>query len=158
MSKQTVYVGLKTALRVRGLPYHHVEDEACTIAFCSWDQFSSFDHFLDSISTSDDIKLCIYAEKVDGRGDGVAVTVSDEVQHLGYMTSRLDMKDKLASYEGLLSSLLRSGVSLLDYDYEIFTVELPPEDHTTIALPHYISHWQDASGQEHRTIHLEFAS
>ena len=158
MSRASVYTALKYALRVQGLPFHHFEDEACTIAFESWEQFAPFDRFLDSISTPDDIKLCIYAERVGGRSDGVAVTVSDEVQHLGYMTSRLDMPHKLESYERLLSSLLRRGIEPLDYDYETFTVDLRPEDDCAISLPHYISLWKYPSGQEVQTIHLEFAT
>jgi hypothetical protein len=158
MSKQTVYQALKNAVRIRGLPYHHAEDETCTLQFQSWEQFHPFDMFLDYLPIPDDIKLCIYAERVAGRSDGVAVTVSDEVQHLGYMTSRLDMADKLASYEGLLSSLLRDGVELLDFDYETFTVDLHPGTRVEIGLAHYINHWKYPSGQEVQTIHLEFAT
>lgn len=159
MSRQSVFEGLTNALRVRSFLFHHVEDEAQTIVFESWDQFRAFDHFLDSIATPDDIKLCIYAERVGGRGDGVAVTVSDDVQRLSYMTSRLDMPAKLAAFEGLLSSFYRRGTDLLDYDYETFTIDLNQSHHDEIGdieLPHYISHWQDSSGTELITIHLEF--
>jgi hypothetical protein len=158
VSRASVYKGLKNALKVRGLPFHHFEDENFSITFCSWDDYAPFDAFLDSLPIPNDLKLNIYAERVGDRSDGVAVTVSDEVQRLGYMTSRLDMPAKLAAFEGLLSSLLRSGVELLDYDYETFTVDLRPEVKSDISLPHYISHWEYPSGQAVQTIHLEFAT
>jgi len=163
MSKRSVYEGLKTALRIRDLPFHHVDDEACTIAFESWEQFAPFDCFLDSVSTPDGIKLCIYAERVAGRSDGVAVTVSDEVQHLCYMTSRLDMENKLAVFEELLSRLYRKGISRFTYDYELFTVAFPKSEYNSIvpqlqngsliAEEYYVSEVQDRC-----TIHLEFAT
>lgn len=80
MSRQSVYEGLKTALQYRRLPYHHFDDDTCTILFESWESFDPFDRFLSSVETKDSVKLNIYAKRVEGRSDGVAVTVSDEVQ------------------------------------------------------------------------------
>lgn len=165
VSRQSVYEGLKTAIKRWDLPYHHFEDECCTIAFASWEQYRPFDRALDSLPIPDTLRLNIYAERVAGRSDAVACTISDEVQRLGYMTSRLDMAHKLAAYEGLLSALLRNGVALLDYDYELFTVTLSLSDHARIesylldgslvAEEHYVSYGQDT---DQCTIHIEFAS
>jgi len=80
MSRQSVYEGLKTALQYRRLPFHHFDDDSCTIAFESWESFDPFDRFLSSVDTVDGIKINIYAKRVEGRSDGVAVTVSGEVQ------------------------------------------------------------------------------
>lgn len=79
MSRQSVYESLKTALEYKRLPYHHFEDDTYTIVFTSWIELDPFDRFLSSVDTVDGIKINIYAKRVEGRSDGVAVTVSDEV-------------------------------------------------------------------------------
>lgn len=126
MSKITVYKGLKKAIEYKGLPFHHFEDDACTIAFSSWEQYTPFDHTLGMIPTPEGIKLNIYAERVDGRSDGVAVTVSDEVQHLGYWDLYLNMKEKVAVFEEFISLLYSRGIIPWSYDYELFTVTMAP--------------------------------
>lgn len=135
MSRQSVYDSLKAAIEYRGFPYHHFEDECCTIAFASLEQFGPFDSFLSGINTGDDLKLCIYAERVGDRTDGVAVTVSDEVQHLGYWDMYLDMGKKVAAFEDFISRLFRLGCNPADYDYLQFPVELPLRDYERIATP-----------------------
>ena len=79
MSVRTIYEGLKTAISYGDIPYHSFNDAEVTILFSSWEQYSAFDSLLGRLPTPDHVKLCIYAEKVGGHGDGVAVTVSDEV-------------------------------------------------------------------------------
>lgn len=80
MSRQSVYESLKTALIYRRLPFHLFDNDTYSILFESWEQFDPFDRFLSGVETEDGIKLCIYAKRVEGRSDGVAVTVSEEVQ------------------------------------------------------------------------------
>ena len=126
MSRASVYEGLKNAIKYRNLPYHHFEDDYCTIAFESWEQYGPFDSLLDSLPTPDYLKLNIYAEKVNGKSDGVAVTVSDEIQRLGYWQMYFDMESKVAELEGLLSALYRRGIQPWSYDYYCFTVTLSP--------------------------------
>jgi hypothetical protein len=162
MSKTTVYEGLKKVIEYRNLPFHHFEDDACTIAFASWEQYAPFDHALDTIPTPEGIKLNIYAERVNGRSDGVAVTVSDEVQHLGYWDMYLNMKEKVAVFEEFLSRLFRRGIVPWSYDYELFIVTTAPhfydliaedlESGTLLGVKFYVS-----AGQEtYRMIHLCF--
>jgi hypothetical protein len=162
MSKITVYEGLKKAIEYRGLPFHHFEDDACTFTFASWEQYTPFDHALDTIPTPEGIKLNIYAERVDGRSDGVDVTVSDEVQHLGFWDMYLNMKEKVAVFEEFLSRLFRREIVPWSYDYELFTVTMAPRFYDLIAEDlksgnllgerFYVS-----AGQEtYRTIHLCF--
>ncbi len=122
MSKQTVYKSLKTAITRNDFPHCQFRDDQTTILFDSWDQFKPFDSYLDSITTKD-CKLNIYAERVNGHPDGVAVTVDDQIQHLGYMQSRLDMELKLKQWEHLLSSILKSGTKIHNYNYRVFTIE-----------------------------------
>ena len=121
MSKTTVYEGLKTAVVRNDFPHHRFQDDAATILFNSWEQFQPFDRFLDSVDTFG-CKLNIYAERVAGRSDGVAVTVDDQIQHLGYWTMYVNMKHKVAAWEHFLSQVLRTGAKLHDYDYETFKV------------------------------------
>jgi len=159
MSRQSVYEALKSAIQYRGFPYHHFEDEYCTIAFASWEQFRPFDHALSAIPTPNNIKLNIYAERVGGRSDGVAVTVSDEVQLLGYWDTYFNMEEKVSAFEEVISSLLRSGVSVIDYDYRVFVVDIDADEHRRVQQienPHYISNWQDSFGRDIKRIHLEF--
>lgn len=162
MSKFTVYEGLKRAIEYRNLPFHHFEDDALTISFASWKQYAPFDHALYTIPTPEGITIKIYAERVDGRSDGVAVTVSDEVQHLGYWDMYLNMKEKVAVFEEFLSQLLKRGIVPWSYDYELFTVTMAPHFYDLIAEDlksgtllgerFYVS-----AGQEtYRTIHLSF--
>lgn len=122
MSKQTVYEGLKTAISRNSFPHYGFQDDETTILFDSWDQFHPFDKFLDSIDTYN-CKLNIYAERVNGHSDGVAVTVDDQIQHLGYWTMYLNMREKVAAWEHLLSSVLRTGANMYEYDYEVFKIE-----------------------------------
>lgn len=135
MSRQSVYAGLKTAIQYKRLPYHHFEDAYCTILFESWEQFDPFDHLLDSLPVPSDLKLNIYAEEVDGRTDGVAVTVSSDVQRLGYWQRERDMEYKVATFEGFLSRLFRIGCNPLAYDYEYFNVSLTRSDYAIIEEP-----------------------
>jgi hypothetical protein len=121
MSKTTVYEGLKTAITRHAYPHHGFDDNQATILFTSWDQFRPFDKFLDGIDTLG-CKLNIYAERVAGRSDGVAVTVDDQVQHLGYWTMYVNMREKVAAWEHFLSQVLKTGASIQDYDYETFKV------------------------------------
>jgi hypothetical protein len=170
MSKKTVFEGIKTLITRRGYPYFSFNDANYSVLFESWDQFATFDHAIGSIPTPDYIKLCIYAEEVNGKPDGVAVTVSDEVQHLGYMQSRLDMEYKLRAFEELLSQVHKAGTTPLDYNYETFTVDFSIRDFAILAPnsqkdqpwflqeAYYISQWMDDKGQERKTIHLEFAT
>jgi len=122
MSKTTVYQGLKTAVVRNAFPHHGLDDYQATILFDSWDQFHPFDKFLDSIDTFN-CKLNIYAERVAGRSDGVAVTVDDQIQHLGYWTMYFNMRQKVAAWEHFLSQVLKTGASMHDYDYETFKVD-----------------------------------
>lgn len=122
MSKNTVYQGLKTAIAIRNIPVAKADDSSFTLLFESLEQFNPFDKFLDSIDTKD-CKINIYAEQVNGHSDGVAVTVDDEIQHLGYMQSRLHMEEKIHEFEEFISKVLRTGANMHDYDYEFFTVE-----------------------------------
>jgi len=122
MSKTTVYEGLKTAVVRNAFPHHGFDDYQATILFNSWEQFQPFDRFLDSIDTFG-CKLNIYAERVAGRSDGVAVTVDDQIQHLGYWTMYLNMREKVAAWEHFLSQVLKTGASMHDYDYETFKVD-----------------------------------
>jgi hypothetical protein len=162
MSKVTVYEGLKKAIEYKGLPFHHFEHDAYTIAFTSWKQFAPFDHAIGTIPTPEGIKLNIYAERVDGRSDGVAVTVSDEVQHLGYWDLYLNMKEKVAVFEEFISQLFRRGIIPWSYDYELFTVTLSPRLYGLIAEDLKSGNWLGkrfyvSAGQEtYRMIHLCF--
>lgn len=122
MSRLTVYQSLKTAVVRNAFPHYGFDDYQATILFDSWEQFHPFDKFLDSIDTLD-CKLNIYAEKVAGSSEGVAVTVDDQIQHLGYMQSRLDMGLKLKQWECLLSNILRTGAKIYNYNYRIFTLD-----------------------------------
>lgn len=135
MSRQSVYEGLKTAIQYKRLPYHHFEDSYFTIAFSSWDEFDPFDHLLDTLPMPNDLKLSIYAEKVNGRSDGVAVTISDEIQRLGYFQMYVDMKGKVAVFEDFLSRLYRHGCNPLGYDYEYFYATLSLTDYARIEVP-----------------------
>jgi len=121
MSKTTVYEGLKTAVVRNAFPHHGFQDDEATILFNSWEQFQPFDHFLDGIDTLG-CKLNIYAERVTGRSDGVAVTVDDQIQHLGYWTMYCNMKEKVAAWEHFLSQVLRTGAGMHEYNYETFKV------------------------------------
>jgi len=133
MSRQSVYEALKNAIQYRGYPYHHFEDEYCTIAFDSWEQFTPFDHALLKIPTPNNIKLNIYAERVGDRSDGVAVTVSDEVQHLGYWDTYFNMEEKVSVFEDFISQLFRRGIVPWAYDYEVFTITLAPHSYDLIS-------------------------
>lgn len=162
MSRASVYEGLKNAIKYRNLPYHHFEDDYCTIAFESWEQYGPFDSLLDSLPTPDYLKLNIYAEKVNGKSDGVAVTVSDEIQRLGYWQMYFDMESKVAMLEELISWLYRRGTNPISYGYCCFVVELTPSDYRLIEKDldngdlfhsdYYVSH-----GSHDRVgIHLSF--
>ena len=167
MGKRSVYQGLKNAIRLKGLPHFAFDDAATTILFESWEQFSPFDALLDSLPTPPDLKLCIYAERVNGNPDGVAVTVSDEVQRLGYWQMYLRMEERVAAFEELISQVLRLGAELLDFDYENFSLELdrPGCAAFLIAfgieprrfLPAYARHWVSNPSERTRALHLEFA-
>ncbi len=78
------------------------------------------------------MKLNIYSELVGDCTDGVAVTVSDDVQHLGYMQSERGMPYKVATFEDFLSRLFRLGCNPLGYDYESFNVSLSLIDFSII--------------------------
>lgn len=161
MCRQSVYECLKTALQYRKLPYHHFEDDTCTIAFESWQSFDPFDQFLSGVVTADEIKFNIYAKRVEGRSDGVAVTVSDEVQHLGYWDMYLNMREKVAAFESMLSAILRSGIQPLHYNYENFSVnlrhqdlyQLPPTD-----IPYSVTIRERDDGSRYYTLWLDFSA
>lgn len=134
MSRKTVYEGLKKALLIKKLPYANIDDGNYTLTFDSWKQFQYFDKLLSSINTTDDIKLCIYAEKVKGNSDGVAVTVSDEVQHLTYWSSYFNMHKRVEIFEEFISKLLRKGILLLAYDYKNFSLLIYEDDFNKIKI------------------------
>ncbi len=161
MSRQSVYEGLKTAIQYNGLPYHHVEDDYCTITFESWDQFDPFDTLLDSLPVPTDLKICIYAMLVGDCSKGVAVTVSDDVQRLGYWDMYVDMKYKVAVYEDLLSRLFRLGCNPLEYSYEYFYVSLSLTDYARIEVPLANGDLLDkrplvSNARDYKSIHLSF--
>jgi hypothetical protein len=159
MSRQSVYEGLKTALKYRGLPCHHFEDATCTIAFESWESFNLFDRLLDSIPMPDNVKLNIYAKRVGDRSDGVAVTVSDEVQHLGYWNMYFDMREKVAAFESTISALLRSGIQLLHYDYGNFSINIRHQDFNLLPpmkTPFSATIRERDNGSRYYTIWLDF--
>ena len=166
MGKRSVYQGLKNAIRLKGLPHFAFDDETTTILFESWEQFAPFDALLDSLPTPPDLKLCIYAERVNGNPEGVAVTVSDEVQRLGYWQMYLRMEERVAAFEELISQVLGLGAELLDFDYENFTLELdrPGCGAFLVAfgiepgrfLPPYARHCVSSPSERSRIIHLAF--
>lgn len=161
MSRATVYQGLKTAILYKQLPYHHFEDDYCTIAFESWEQFEPFDHVLDSLPMPNNLKLSIYAEKVNGRSDGVAVTVSNEIQRLGYWHMYVDMESKVATFEGFLSRLFRMGCNPLGYDYEFFYATLSLTDYALIEARLANGDLLDkrplvSNAKDYKSIHLSF--
>jgi hypothetical protein len=167
MSKRSVYEGIKTLIIRKGYPHFSFNEANCSILFESWDQFTTFDHAIGAILTPGYIKLCIYAEEVNGKSGGVAVTVSDEVQHLGYMQSRVDMEYKLATFEELLSQVHKAGATPLDYNYETFTVDFSVPDFMVfekafqknrelfLSDEFYVSQWKE---QSRKTFHIVFAT
>lgn len=157
MSRQSVYEGLKTAIQYNGLPYDHFEDDYCTITFSSWDEFDPFDHLLDSLPMPNDFKLNIYAEEVAGRTDGVAVTVSNSLQKLGYWDMYNNMKAIVSTFESLISIILRSGIQLLDFDYDSLFIAIDRNDYENLShltIPHFIGKWRGKDGREGTEIHL----
>jgi hypothetical protein len=170
MSKQTVFEGLKTAISRHSFPHYGYDDYQATILFESQGQFQPFDKFLDSIDTKG-CKLNIYAERVNGHSDGVAVTVDDQIQHLGYMQSRLDMESKLKQWEHLLSRVLRTGANMHSFDYELFKIEFDEYEYHVFnhvfqkdmskflsdGTNYYISHSSSKIGGLNKIIfHMEF--
>lgn len=159
MSSQSVYEGLKNALRVRRLPFASLDEDNFTILFESWEQYHPFDRLLNSIPTPDSVKLNIYAKRVGDRSDGVAVTVSAEVQQLGFWDRYLNMREKVAIFESTISALLRSGIQPLHYDYEGFSINihdqafwlLPPID-----TPYSATIRERDDGSRYYTIWLDF--
>lgn len=128
MGKKSVYEGLRKAIELNGYPYFAFDDNEATILFSSWDQYHPFDKFLDHIETDGNTKLCIYSELVDGNHEGVAVTVSSEIQHLSYWDSKTFTRERVAAFEKMISIMLRMGLKLLDFNYNQFCVELPHDD------------------------------
>lgn len=158
MSRQSVYEGLKKTIKYNGLPYHHFEDDYCTIAFESWDQFDPFDSALDSIPIPGYLKVTIYSEAVSGRTDGVAVTVSQNFQRLGYWDMYYNMKAIVSAFESLISVILRSGIHMFEYDYESLFVAVGKNDYEKLPLidiPIFVGRWRGNDGQEGKEIHLD---
>jgi len=133
MGKQSVYEALKRAIRLRGFLHYGYEDQQFTILFASWDQFRPFDRFLKGIDTLN-TKLCIYSELVDSSHEGVAVTVSDEVQHFTYWQSKLWMRERVTAFERLISELLFHGIGMLDYSYSSFRIDLGKAEATAFKI------------------------
>lgn len=171
MGKKTVYEGLKNALKVKRLPFAALDEENLTILFASWEQYRAFDRALDRLPTPEGIKLNIYAEKVNGRSDGVAVTVSDDVQNLTYWQMYPDMEAKVGEFENFISKVLRFGIQILDFDYYTFVVEFDEyeffkfsyEFHKNprhfLSSNYYISHPESGrNGMERRIFHFDFFS
>lgn len=161
MSRRSVYEGLKNAIQYHGLPYHHFEDNYCTIAFESWEQFEGFDKLLNNLPTPKSIKLNIYAEAVAGRTDGVAATVADDVQRLTYWDMYHNMKAIVAAFESMISIILRSGIHLLDFDYESLYVALEHNDYENlphIDIPIFVGKWRCDDGQVGKEIHLDLST
>jgi len=168
MGKETVYEGLKNALRVRNLPYAGLDEKNLTILFKSWEQYKAFDTALTSIPTPNDIKLCIYAEKVEGRSDGVAVTVSDEIQRLTYWDTYPNMQAKVNEFEEFISRVLRLGVEIFNYNYYTFVVEFDDYEYFKFSYEfkknpsrfvrskYYISRYGE-NEKEHHTFHFDFS-
>lgn len=157
MSRATVYQGLKTAIIYRQLPYHYFEDDFATILFESWEQFDPVDAMLDTLPMPNDLKLCIYAKEVAGRTDGVAVTVSDALQNLGYWDMYNNMKAIVSTFESLISIILRSGIQLLDFDYDSLFIAIDRNDYENLShltIPHFIGKWRGEDGREGTEIHL----
>lgn len=153
MSKQSVYEGLKNAIRYNQLPYHHFEDDQQIVIFESFEQYQHFDRALDTIPTPGDIKLHIYSEMVGDRKDGIAITISDDVQKLTYWQMYPNMESKVAELEELISWLYRRGTNPISFDYYCFVIELTLSDYKLIKKDldngdllhsdYYISHGSD---------------
>lgn len=169
MGKETVYEGLKNALRVKNLPYAALDEDNLTILFKSWEQYRAFDHALNTIPTPNDIKLNIYAEKVDGHSDGVAVTVSDEIQRLTYWDTYPNMNAKVNEFEEFISRVLRLGVNIFDFDYYTFVVEFDDYEYFKfsyefkknprqfLSSKYYISRHPGPNKMEHHSFHFDFS-
>lgn len=158
MNRQSVYEGLKTAILYNKLPFHHFEDSDCTIAFSSWKQFEQFDLALDSIRIPPHLKINIYSEAVAGRTDGVAATVSNDVQRLTYWDMYHNMKAIVAAFESMISIILRSGIHLLDFDYESLYIAVDQNDYENlphIDIPIFVGKWRGDDGRVGKEIHLD---
>ncbi len=161
MSRATVYQGLKAAILYKRLPFHHFEDDFTTIAFESWEQFEPFDVALDSLPIPTYLKLNIYAEQVGDCSKGVAVTVSNDVQRLGYWQMERDMEYKVVVYEDLLSHLFRLGCNPLEYSYEYFYISLSLADYARIETPLANGDLIErrplvSNAKDHKVIHMPF--
>mgnify|MGYP001204078883 CR=1 FL=1 len=103
---------------------------------------------------------------MNGNSDGVAVTVSDEIQRLGYWQMYLRMEERVAAFEELISQVLALGAELLDFDYESFTLRLDRPGCAAFQvafgiepgrfLPAYARHWVSSPSGRERMLHLEF--
>ena len=96
----------------------------------------------------------------------MAVTVDDQIQHLGYWTMYFNMKEKVATFERLISTLHRYGIRLIDFNYELFTLRLSVDQaglaesvmemsKTSLLLDGYYQSYPDETSL---IVHLEFAS
>ena len=124
MSRASVYFALKRAIELRHIPHHSFQDDYATVLFRSWEEFETFDAYLDTVPTPRGIKLNIYAEEVDGRTDGVAVTVDDQVQHFTYYDRFVDAREALEIFEQFVAELHLHGIELLDFNIVSYTVTL----------------------------------
>jgi hypothetical protein len=138
VSRKSVYEALKTAIKFNDYPYFAFNDSEMTILFSDLNEFHPFDNFLDGIVTDGNTKLCIYAELVNGNHEGIAVTVSDDVQHFTFWERQLWMHERVAAFEQLISQIFLCGIGMLDYSYEDFKIELGKAEATAFEIAYRI--------------------